>query len=50
MAEFHLAASGSGSWHCVCWLTQLTMTLEQNRAVVNVISNTCVSPMSNRVL
>ncbi len=50
MAEFHLAASVSGSWYRACWLTVtlscLTGTLEYNRAIVNVISNTCAFPVA----
>ncbi len=48
MAGFHLAASVSGSWYRACWptvtLSWLTGTLEQNRAIVNVISNICAFP------
>ncbi len=37
MAEFHLAASASGSWYCSCWLTVmlsgLTGTLQSSRAI-----------------
>lgn len=43
-AELHLAAPVSGFWYCSCCLTlsQITGTLEQDRVIVNVISNTRV--------
>lgn len=42
--ELHLAAPVSGFWYCSCCLTlsQITGTLEQDRVIVNVISNTRV--------
>lgn len=43
----HLCASVSGALYCTCWITVtllcLTGTLEENRVIVNVISNTCAS-------
>lgn len=36
MAEFYLAASGSGSWYCACWLCHSLLVH------LNVITNTCV--------
>ncbi len=46
MAEFHLAASRSR--YCACWLTitlsALTGLIDQNRAIVNVISNSSAVP------
>ena len=46
MAEFHLAASGSGSWYYTGWLTVklpcLPGTLDWNKALVSVISDISV--------
>lgn len=42
MAEFHLAIL-----ICACWLTTrlwVTETLEYNRDIVSIISNTCAIP------
>ncbi len=48
MAVFHLAASVSGSCYCALQLTVslswLTGTLEQNRAIIDIISNTYTFP------
>lgn len=35
IAAFHWGASGSGSWHCACWLTG---TPKWRRAISNVVS------------
>lgn len=49
MAELHVSASGSGSWCCSCSLAHshswLIETLEQNRVIVDVVSDTCASPI-----
>lgn len=46
LAGFHLTASVSACWHCACWLSVtlpgLTGTAEQNRAIVNAISESDV--------
>ncbi len=44
MAEFHLAASVSGSWYCLCWLTSLLGHFKVIRATVIVVSNTWALP------
>ncbi len=53
MAEFLLAASLSGYCYCACrltvtlsWLTGIT---EYNRALVNVICNTCAFPTMSQM-
>ena len=48
MAEFHVATSVSGSWYCaraVALSHWLTGTLEYDRAIFNVIGDTCAFPI-----